>query len=119
MGSRYEGHTPAGQADGEAIATDAKGNTIVFKTSQQVTAVGVNTVTVTPEPGETLLAAAAFTGRWLQVIYGPGLGQSRKKAWRSWGLCRDRYLLGLNIQVRIPALEDAGQLPVQRPYARL
>jgi len=41
------------------------------------------------------------------------------RAWRCWGLCRDRYLLGLNVQVRIPALEDAGQFPVQHPHSRL
>ena len=38
---------------------------------------------------------------------------------RSWGLCRQRYCLSLHIEVRIPALEDAGQLPVQRPHSCL
>ena len=29
------------------------------------------------------------------------------RAWRSWGSGRQRYLLSLHVQVRIPALEDA------------
>ena len=41
------------------------------------------------------------------------------RAWRCWGLGRDRHLLGLHVQVRIPALEDTGQFPVQRPHPRL
>ena len=42
-----------------------------------------------------------------------------RRAWRCWGLGRHRHLLSLHVQVRIPALEDAGQFPVQRPHSRL
>jgi hypothetical protein len=35
------------------------------------------------------------------------------------GLRRYRYLLSLNVQVRIPAFEDANQFPVQHPHSRL
>src|SRR5262245_37608285 len=41
------------------------------------------------------------------------------RAWRYWGSRRYRDLLNLNVEVRIPALEDTGQRPVQRPHARL
>src|SRR4029450_4596379 len=42
-----------------------------------------------------------------------------KRAGRCWGLCRHRHLLHLNIHVRIPALEDGTQLPIERLHARL
>src|SRR5262245_54493640 len=38
------------------------------------------------------------------------------RAWRCWGSCRHRHLIHLKVHVRIPALEDDTQLPVQRPY---
>jgi hypothetical protein len=41
------------------------------------------------------------------------------RAGRCWGLCRHRHLLHLKVHVRIPALEDGAQLPVQRSYPRL
>src|SRR5262245_55698566 len=41
------------------------------------------------------------------------------RAWRYWGSRRYRELPTLNVQVRIPALEDTGQFTVQRPHARL
>ena len=43
----------------------------------------------------------------------------RTRAWRCWGLGRHRHLLSLHVQVRIPALEDTGQFPVERPHSRL
>ena len=42
-----------------------------------------------------------------------------RRAGRCWGLCRYRDLLHLKVHVRIPALEDGAQLPVERPHARL
>jgi hypothetical protein len=42
-----------------------------------------------------------------------------KRAGRCWGLCRHRHLIHLKVHVRIPALEDGAQLPVQRSYSRL
>ncbi len=41
------------------------------------------------------------------------------RAGRCWGLCRRRHLLNLNVHVRIPALEEGTQLPVERLHARL
>lgn len=41
------------------------------------------------------------------------------RAGRCWGLCRYRDLLDLKVHVRIPALEDGAQFPVERPHARL
>src|SRR5712691_11414095 len=41
------------------------------------------------------------------------------RAWRCWGLCRNRHLLHLKVHVRIPALKNGAQLPVQRSYSRL
>jgi hypothetical protein len=41
------------------------------------------------------------------------------RAWRCWGLGRDRHLFGLHVQVRLPTLEDPGPCPVQRPHPRL
>jgi hypothetical protein len=41
------------------------------------------------------------------------------RAWRCWGLCRHRHLLHLKVHVRIPALKNGAQLPIQRSYARL
>ncbi len=48
-----------------------------------------------------------------------GLGNLRARAGRCWGLCRHRHLIHLKVHVRIPALEDGAQLPVQRSYSRL
>ena len=45
--------------------------------------------------------------------------QQQVRAGRCWGLCRHRHLLHLKVHVRIPALEDGAQLPVQRSYPRL
>jgi hypothetical protein len=41
------------------------------------------------------------------------------RAGRCRGLCRYRDLLDLKVHVRIPALEDGAQFPVERPHARL
>jgi class 3 adenylate cyclase len=41
------------------------------------------------------------------------------RAWRCWGLCRHWHLLDLKVHVRIPALEDRPQLPVECPHACL
>src|SRR6266581_698672 len=41
------------------------------------------------------------------------------RAGRCWGLCRRRHLLNLKVHVRIPALEDGTQLPVECLHARL
>jgi hypothetical protein len=67
----------------------------------------------------------------LNYVEGPARGQpvaclhgtvSRWQLWRSvlragrcWGLCRRRHLLNLKVHVRIPALEDSAQVPVERP----
>ena len=44
---------------------------------------------------------------------------SMARAGRCRGLCRYRDLLDLKVHVRIPALEDGAQFPVERPHARL
>jgi hypothetical protein len=44
-----------------------------------------------------------------------GMRQLLERAWRCWGLCRHRHLLDLKVHVRIPALEDHTQLPVECP----
>jgi hypothetical protein len=41
------------------------------------------------------------------------------RAGRCWGSGRDRHLLHLKVHVRIPALKNGAQLPVQRSYSRL
>jgi hypothetical protein len=41
------------------------------------------------------------------------------RAGRCRGLCRYRDLLHLKVHVRIPALEDGAQFPVERPHSRL
>src|SRR2546428_11115401 len=46
-------------------------------------------------------------------------GASRQRAGRCWGLGCHRHLLNLNVHVRVPALEDGTQLPVERLHARL
>src|SRR5216117_1505774 len=43
----------------------------------------------------------------------------RPRAGRGWGLCRCRHLLNLTVHVRIPALEESPQLPVERLHTRL
>jgi len=50
-----------------------------------------------------------------QVVKVPSV----ERAGRCWGLCRYRHLIHLKVHVRIPALEDDTQLPIQRPYSRL
>ncbi len=58
---------------------------------------------------------AALT--WAMVT--DAAGQIAERAGRCWGLCRHRHLIHLKVHVRIPALEDGAQLPVQRSYSRL
>src|SRR5262249_37688689 len=48
---------------------------------------------------------AQIAGTAMEPLARGGGGQRR--AWRSWGSGRQRYLLSLHVQVRIPALEDA------------
>jgi chromosome partitioning protein len=43
----------------------------------------------------------------------------RQRAGRYRGLCRYRDLLDLKVHVRIPALEDGAQFPVERSHSRL
>ena len=47
------------------------------------------------------------------------LGLLHASAGRCRGLCRYRDLLDLKVHVRIPALEDGTQLPVECSHARL
>ena len=42
-----------------------------------------------------------------------------RRAGRCRGLGRYRALLDLTVHVRIPALEDGAQFPVERPHSRL
>ena len=42
-----------------------------------------------------------------------------ERAGRCRGLFRYRDLLDLKVHVRIPALEDGAQFPVERPHTRL
>ena len=41
------------------------------------------------------------------------------RAGRCWGLGCHRHLINLNVHVRVQALEDGTQLPVERLHARL
>src|SRR2546428_1850668 len=52
-------------------------------------------------------------------IWGGPQWQRRSRAGRCRGLCRYRDLLDLKVHVRIPALEDGAQFPVERPHSRL
>jgi hypothetical protein len=47
------------------------------------------------------------------------VGRCRRRAGRYRGLCRYRDLLDLKVHVRIPALEDGAQFPVERSHSRL
>src|SRR5262252_4637118 len=51
--------------------------------------------------------------------YPTDIGLYKERAWRCWGLSRDRDLLSLHVQVRIPTFEDVSQFPIQRPHAGL
>lgn len=79
IGSR-SGVDAAHKSDGEAISTDAPGNILSFRSGQWVTDADRNTVTVAADRHDMRLSLRheEYTGRWIQVDFGPGLGQSRK-----------------------------------------
>src|SRR4030095_1244219 len=65
-------------------------------------------------------ARLAFTMAAFNIlVQWHGLRPYASRAWRCWGLCRNRHLLHLKVHVRIPALKNGAQLPVQRSYSRL
>ena len=68
--------------DGEAIGTDSNLDRVGFKSGQGVTSVSPSgdEVTITPAVGEMYLSVekGEYTGRWIRVDFGPGLGQTRK-----------------------------------------
>jgi hypothetical protein len=64
--------------DGEAISTDAPGNLLGFRSGKWVTSGTATTVTVTSDAMLLSAQKDEYTGRWLQVDFGQGLGQSRK-----------------------------------------
>jgi len=57
--------------------------------------------------------------RWSEDGFNHLLHLRLARAGRCWGVCRYRYCLSLKIHVRIPALENGAQLPVERPHSRL
>lgn len=69
--------------DGEAVAFDGNGNTFGYKQAQQVTGADAGSVAV---PGELLAQQYGkpvdpqryYPGQWIQVVSGPGLGQTRR-----------------------------------------
>jgi hypothetical protein len=77
-------------------------------------------------PAFSINSASTFYAAGLEVYnVGRGLTDKEKtiadywRAWRCWGSGRDRHLFSFNVQVQIPACEDAGQFPIQRPHSRL
>jgi hypothetical protein len=60
--------------------------------------------------GAIAVTAAAVAACWRGSV---------TRAGRCWGLGCHRHLLNLNVHVRVPALEDGTQLPVERLHARL
>jgi hypothetical protein len=68
------------KSDGEAISTDAPGTSLGFRFGKWVTYADRNTVTIAADRHDMRLSLRheEYTGRWIQVDFGPGLAQSRK-----------------------------------------
>jgi hypothetical protein len=69
--------------DGEAIAFDGNANTFAFEAARVVTAAGPDWISaagrlVAQQNGHSIDAAKYYVGHWIQVVAGPGLGQTRK-----------------------------------------
>lgn len=74
---------PGEAGNGEAIAYDDNGDTAAFAAAQTVAAAGRDSVTV-PGPvldeqfGVKIPLASYYREHWIQVVQGPGLGQTRR-----------------------------------------
>jgi hypothetical protein len=69
--------------DGEAIAFDGNGNTFAFNGAQSAQASGTDWISVhapliADQNGHPINAATYYEGHWVQVVAGPGIGQTRK-----------------------------------------
>lgn len=76
---------PGEAGNGEAVAFDDNGNTAAFAAAQTVATAGRDSVTV-PGPlsdeqfGVKIPLASYYLEHWIQVVQGPGLGQTRRIA---------------------------------------
>jgi len=69
--------------DGEAIAFDGNGNTFAFNGAQSAQASGTDWISVrapliAQQNGHPINVATYYEGHWVQVVAGPGIGQTRK-----------------------------------------
>lgn len=69
--------------DGEALAFDGNANTFAFESARVVTAAGPDWISaagllVAQQNGHRIDSAKYYLGHWIQVVAGPGIGQTRK-----------------------------------------
>jgi hypothetical protein len=69
--------------DGEAIALDGNGNTFAFNGAPTAVAAGPDRVAIaapllTEQNGHPINRATYYIGHWIQVVAGPGVGQTRR-----------------------------------------
>ena len=117
-GSNVDVHTPTDQGSRAVIGISLwTGVVLAFLLAWAVPAAHL------PGSGWPLLLGGAGTDVGRHCVARLGGTDIRtplpKRAGRCWGLCRYRDLLHLKVHVRIPALEDGTQLPVECSHARL
>ena len=81
--------------------------------------VGMDEYQVRTWPGWHHHMALSLMAVWFLIGETHRGRQLTPRAGRCRGLCRYRDLFDFKIHVRIPALEDAGQFPVEHPHSRL
>ena len=75
--------------DGEAIAFDPSANVEAYHGAQPVTGASADSVSVQAEPvsqqaGRDVDPASYYVGLWVQIVEGPGIGQTRKIRAYQW-----------------------------------
>jgi hypothetical protein len=98
--------------DGEAIAFDSNGDTEAYHGAQPVAAANVNSISVegTPVPQQNGLDIdrdSYYVGYWIQVVDGPGIGQTRRIT--GYESHRDTHTVLFHVSAAWDVIPAAGQ----------
>jgi hypothetical protein len=107
--------------DGEAIALDNNANTFAFERAVGVIASGPDSVGVdgplqAKQSGRDVDVARYYLGHWIQVVEGPGVGQSRKIASYEIDPATKRIVFRVYPRWDVPPVANASKITAGREF---
>jgi hypothetical protein len=106
--------------DGEAFGFDASGDTLGFNGAPAIGAAGADWVAVRAalihEQGGSALPATYYNGHWVEIVAGPGMGQTRKITSYSEDAATGTVIFHVKPGWDITPAPGAGRMVVGRQY---